>query len=99
MARHRTPSRCCTHPAARTTKAGWTWDEFVKTTQELTLDTEGRNSLDPNFDAANVAQYRMLEPPRDAFAAWSADRDPALEAVLAFEERERARAKPSGEAP
>lgn len=38
-------------------KAGWTWDEFVKTTQELTLDAEGRNSLDPAFDAANVKQW------------------------------------------
>jgi multiple sugar transport system substrate-binding protein len=38
-------------------KAGWTWDEFVKTAQELTLDSQGRNSLDASFDAANVVQW------------------------------------------
>ncbi len=38
-------------------KDGWTWDEFVNTAQKLTLDTSGRNSLDPDFDASNVAQW------------------------------------------
>jgi multiple sugar transport system substrate-binding protein len=35
----------------------WTWDEFVQTAQELTLDSEGRNRLDPDFDAENVVQW------------------------------------------
>jgi multiple sugar transport system substrate-binding protein len=35
----------------------WTWDEFVDTAQRLTLDTTGRSRLDPDFDAANVAQW------------------------------------------
>jgi multiple sugar transport system substrate-binding protein len=38
-------------------KAGWTWADFVKTAQQLTLDNQGRNSLDPAFDASNVAQW------------------------------------------
>lgn len=34
-----------------------TWDEFLEMTQRLTLDSAGRNALDPAFDAANVEQY------------------------------------------
>jgi multiple sugar transport system substrate-binding protein len=37
--------------------ASWTWDDFLRTAQQLTLDKEGRNALDPNFDAENVAQW------------------------------------------
>jgi multiple sugar transport system substrate-binding protein len=35
----------------------WTWDEFLETTQMLTLDAEGRNRLDPDFDEDNVVQW------------------------------------------
>lgn len=35
----------------------WTVDEFLDVVLRLTLDTEGRNALDPNFDAANIEQY------------------------------------------
>jgi multiple sugar transport system substrate-binding protein len=35
----------------------WTWDEFVEVAQRLTLDSEGRNRLDPDFDASNVVQW------------------------------------------
>lgn len=35
----------------------WTWDEFLTTMQELTLDSEGRNRLDPDFDEDNIVQY------------------------------------------
>lgn len=35
----------------------WTWDEFVKVAQTLTLDTSGRNALDPDFDPNNVDIY------------------------------------------
>lgn len=35
----------------------WTMDEFLDTVQRLTLDGEGRNAQDPNFDAANIVQY------------------------------------------
>ncbi|HEX2864651.1 MAG TPA: hypothetical protein VHN99_08775 [Deinococcales bacterium] len=39
----------------------WTWAQFLKTAQLLTLDNKGRNRLDPNFDEKNVVQwgYRM----------------------------------------
>jgi len=38
-------------------KENLTWDEFLELTQRLTLDSEGRNALDPNFDRSNVEQY------------------------------------------
>lgn len=38
-------------------KDNLTWAEFRELAQRLTLDTSGRNSLDPSFDAANVDQY------------------------------------------
>ena len=39
----------------------WTWDDFLLTAQMLTLDSEGRNRLDADFDEENVVQwgYRM----------------------------------------
>ena len=41
------------------TEANLTWDAFLELTQRLTLDTEGRNALDPAFDANNVKQYGL----------------------------------------
>ena len=35
----------------------WTWEEFLDVTQRLTLDSEGRNRLDPDFDEDNVVQW------------------------------------------
>ena len=35
----------------------WTWDEFLTFTQMTTLDAEGRNRLDPDFDEENVVQW------------------------------------------
>jgi multiple sugar transport system substrate-binding protein len=37
--------------------ADWTWEQFVDIAQRLTLDSEGRNRLDADFDAANVVQW------------------------------------------
>lgn len=41
------------------TKPGeaWTWDEFVEVAKKLTLDSKGRNALDPGFDPQNIKQY------------------------------------------
>jgi multiple sugar transport system substrate-binding protein len=39
------------------TEANLTWDAFLELTQKLTLDTEGRNALDPEFDPENIDQY------------------------------------------
>ena len=35
-------------------------DEFVEMAQKLTLDTEGRNAADPDFDANNIKQYGVM---------------------------------------
>ncbi len=35
----------------------WDWDTFVKNAQLLTIDTEGRNALDPDFDPENIDIY------------------------------------------
>jgi multiple sugar transport system substrate-binding protein len=39
------------------TKADWTWDTVKKVAQLLTIDKNGKNSLDPAFDPTNVVQY------------------------------------------
>ncbi len=41
---------------------GWTWNpqdggEFLRTLQLLTLDEQGRNALDPDFDHTRIVQY------------------------------------------
>jgi multiple sugar transport system substrate-binding protein len=35
----------------------WDWDTFVKTAQTLTVDINGKNALDPEFDPNNVDVY------------------------------------------
>ena len=35
----------------------WTWDEFVEIAKRLTIDNNGRNATDPNFDPNNIKQY------------------------------------------
>ncbi len=35
----------------------WTTEEFLNTVQLLTLDAEGRNATDPDFDATSIEQY------------------------------------------
>lgn len=37
--------------------AAWDWDTFVKTAQTLTLDINGKNALDPDFDSKNIDVY------------------------------------------
>ncbi len=37
--------------------AAWDWDAFVKTAQTLTLDINGKNALDPEFDPNNIDIY------------------------------------------
>jgi multiple sugar transport system substrate-binding protein len=35
----------------------WTWEEFLDVTQRLTLDSEGRNRQNADFDEENVVQW------------------------------------------
>lgn len=38
-------------------KDAWDWDTFVHVAQQLTIDKEGRNALDPAFDPENIETY------------------------------------------
>ena len=40
-----------------TADGAWTWDQFVKVAQELTVDVNGNNALSPKFDPDNVDIY------------------------------------------
>lgn len=35
----------------------WDWDTFVETAQKLTIDINGKNALDPDFDPNNIDIY------------------------------------------
>jgi len=39
------------------TKADWNWDTLTKVAQDMTIDSAGKNSLDPAFDATKIVQY------------------------------------------
>ena len=47
------------YPPANADEA-WTWDEFVDVAKQLTLDANGRNAKDPNFDYKNIVQYGCM---------------------------------------
>ena len=40
-----------------TPATAWTWDQFVDVAQKLTLDVNGRNAKDPNFNKDQIRQY------------------------------------------
>lgn len=46
-----------------TTEEAWSWEEFVEKAQQLTLDSEGRNAADPDFDSNNIVQYGVMFAP------------------------------------
>ena len=40
-----------------TAATAWTWDEFIKIAQQLTVDSNGNNALSSKFDPQNIARY------------------------------------------
>lgn len=46
-----------------TTDEAWSWDEFVAVAQQLTLDGNGKNAADPDFDSNNIVQYGVMFSP------------------------------------
>ncbi|MDL2301910.1 extracellular solute-binding protein [Lachnospiraceae bacterium OttesenSCG-928-D06] len=38
-------------------KDAWDWDTFLNTAQQLTIDKNGKNALDPDFDPDNIQVY------------------------------------------
>ena len=39
---------------------GWTYDDLVRTAQQLTLDANGNNATSPNFDPKKITQYGWI---------------------------------------
>jgi multiple sugar transport system substrate-binding protein len=52
------------YPPSKAEEA-WTWEEFVHAAQLLTIDSHGRNALDPQFDPKEIVQYGVM------FETWS----------------------------
>jgi multiple sugar transport system substrate-binding protein len=42
--------------------SAYTWDQLVETAKLLTLDNDGRNAADPEFDPDNIKQYGITIP-------------------------------------
>lgn len=49
------------YPPAEASEA-YTWDAFVEAAKQLTLDNEGRNAADADFDPDNIRQYGVTFP-------------------------------------
>ena len=43
-------------------REGWTYDEYLSLAQQLTLDSQGRNAADPQFDPDDIVQYGTTVP-------------------------------------
>lgn len=43
-----------------TAETAMDWDAFVQLAQKLTLDSAGKNALDPSFDPNNIVQYGVM---------------------------------------
>jgi multiple sugar transport system substrate-binding protein len=43
-----------------TAETAMNWDEFVEIARKLTLDGDGHNGLDPDFNPENIVQYGLL---------------------------------------
>ena len=43
-------------------REGWTYDEYLSLAQQLTLDSQGRNAADPQFDSSDIVQYGTTVP-------------------------------------
>ncbi|MGH2560188.1 MAG: ABC transporter substrate-binding protein [Thermomicrobiales bacterium] len=51
-----------------TAETAWTWDQLVETAKLLTLDNDGRNATESDFDPDNIKQYGITIP--RWFYAW-----------------------------
>ena len=43
----------------------WTWEQFVENAKKLTIDKNGKNAADPDFDPKSIKQYGVT------FETWS----------------------------
>ena len=49
-------------PPPAAAESAYTWDQFVDTAKRVTLDNEGRNATDPDFDPENIKQFGVSFP-------------------------------------
>jgi multiple sugar transport system substrate-binding protein len=59
-------------PLPRDPDKTMTWDQFVHLAQQLTIDQNGKNALDPSFDANKIKQYGFM------FETWWANYLPMI---------------------
>jgi multiple sugar transport system substrate-binding protein len=56
--------------------AEWTWDDFLKAAQKLTIDTNGKTADDPAFDSKSIKQWgfstNSLDWPPSTMYIWQA---------------------------
>lgn len=45
-----------------TEEEAWTWEEFLDVCRTLTIDNQGRNAKDPDFDPKNIKQFGLFAP-------------------------------------
>lgn len=55
-------------PPTQADKA-WDWDTFIEYAKKLTLDDQGRNALDPNFNPNKIKQFGLQYDPYNMMAA------------------------------
>jgi multiple sugar transport system substrate-binding protein len=51
-------------------KEGWTYDEYLKMAQQLTVDAKGNNATSPDFDPQNVAVWGTSSPFNGGDTGW-----------------------------
>lgn len=58
------------YPTTDWNDKSWTIDAFIELAKKLTLDRNGRNALDPAFDASNIQQFGIGGMQSWWFAPW-----------------------------
>jgi multiple sugar transport system substrate-binding protein len=58
------------YPTTDWNDKSWTVDAFIELAKKLTLDRNGRNALDPAFDASNIQQFGIGGMQSWWFAPW-----------------------------
>lgn len=57
-------------PPPASADEAWSWDEFVDVAQRLTIDRDGNNATESNFDPENIEQYGLFVPSVSSFHCW-----------------------------
>lgn len=57
-------------PPPDSEKNAWTWPQFVKVAEKLTVDSNGKHPNDPGFDPKHIVQYGINLPIENYIDAW-----------------------------